>query len=250
MGIQLFISDLHLSDKRPDTLRFFLDFLQNQTQDCEALYILGDLFDAWIGDDALPPTLNPLINALKALSSRGCQLSLMHGNRDFLLGSQFCQLTRAHLLEDPSIIEIRNQRILLMHGDLLCTDDIAYQEFRQQIRNPSVIEQFLSQPIAARIEIAADYRRKSGEANSTKAADIMDVNADSVLKAMQEALADSLIHGHTHRPGKHSFHAEGKTLTRYVLSEWSADRATILRADANGLNLIDIHPGQIQQNPH
>lgn len=240
MSHELFISDLHLSEQRPDTLRFFLHFLQTQAVQADALYILGDLFDAWIGDDNQHPPVPMILDSLRAVSAQGTRLFMMHGNRDFLLGEAFCDATGATLLADPHVETMSGQTVLLMHGDLLCTDDTAYQAFRQQVRNPAVISEFLSHPIHERLAIAAAYRQKSGEANSIKAADIMDVNAASVEQYITDYSADVLIHGHTHRCATHSLQIGDKSVTRYVLSEWHDNNATILRHDQNGFTMQEI----------
>ncbi len=234
MSETLFISDLHLSGDRPDAVRLFLAFLGQRATQAETLYILGDLFDVWIGDDLEQPPIPEIKAALRTLSQSGTQLWLMHGNRDFLIGERFCAETGAELLQDPTLVDLHGIPTLLMHGDLLCTDDHAYLAFRQQIRNPDFIRQFLSLPIAQRVSTAAEYRAKSGEANSLKAEEIMDVNQQAVESTMLRHAAIRLIHGHTHRPGLHRFELDGKQALRYVLAEWHAQHAGFLSVSPDG----------------
>lgn len=228
MSEALFISDLHLSGERPDTVRLFLQFLEQRAPRANSLYILGDLFDAWIGDDLDLPPIPQVKSALRALSDSGTKIHLMHGNRDFLLGDRFCAETGSELLVDPSLIDLQRIPTLLMHGDTLCTDDQTYQAFRQQIRDPAFIQRFLTLPIPQRLATAAEYRAKSGEANSLKAAEIMDVNQQAVEDALRQHGALRLIHGHTHRPDLHRFSLDGRPAQRYVLAEWHAHRAGLL----------------------
>ncbi len=228
MSELLFISDLHLSGDRPDTVRLFLQFLTSRAPQAETLYILGDLFDAWIGDDLDLPPIPQIKSALRTLSDSGTNIRLMHGNRDFLLGDRFCVETGCELLVDPCLIDLQGMPTLLMHGDTLCTDDQAYQAFRQQIRDPTFIQRFLTLPIPQRLATAAEYRAKSGEANSLKAADIMDVNQQAVESTMRQHEALRLIHGHTHRPDLHRFTLDGQPAQRYVLAEWHTHHAGLL----------------------
>ena len=158
----------------------------------------------------------------------------MHGNRDFLIGEKFCTETGAELLQDPTMVELHGVPTLLMHGDLLCTDDHAYQAFRRQVRDPDFIRQFLRLPIAERITTAAEYRSKSGEANSLKADDIMDVNQQAVESTMLRHAVKRLIHGHTHRPHLHRFKLNGEPAFRYVLAEWHADHGGFLSVSPDG----------------
>jgi len=230
----LFISDLHLSGERPDTVQLFLDFLQQRAPRTQELYILGDLFDVWIGDDLVQPPIPQIKDALRRLTAGGTRAWLMHGNRDFLIGPAFCRETGLELLDDPVKIELQGTPTLLMHGDLLCSDDLAYQAFRQHVRDPAMIERFLALPIPQRIETAASYRAQSGEAKSTKAADIMDVNQQTVEGYMLEQAVQQLIHGHTHRPGLHRFELAGRPAQRHVLAAWQPRQAELLRVDERG----------------
>ena len=230
----LFISDLHLSGERPETVQRFLRFLQQRAPQADQLYILGDLFDAWIGDDLDLPPIPQIKQALQRLTGNGVPVSLMHGNRDFLIGERFCQETGAELLPDPTLIDLEGIPTLLMHGDLLCSDDLAYQAFRRQIREPAFIQAFLQQSIPDRLKTAAEYRTRSGEANSLKAEAIMDVNQQTVEDFMRDHDARRLIHGHTHRPDVHSFTLDGAEARRYVLADWDDDRAALLRISPEG----------------
>lgn len=226
----LLISDLHLHPGAPEITEGFLHWLDERARGCDALYILGDFFEAWIGDDLLDlvdhdPTGNAALAAriaaaLRQLAESGTAIYLMHGNRDFLLGERFAKEAGATLLPDPSVVMLDNERVLLMHGDSLCTRDETYQAFRAQARHPLWQEQILSMPIQERITLARQLREESGEANSNKAEDIMDVTPDEVVKVMAEHGVTTLIHGHTHRPTVHELEVEGQPARRYVLGDW------------------------------
>jgi UDP-2,3-diacylglucosamine hydrolase len=224
----LFISDLHLSPDRPGTVNLFLDFLATRARRAQSLYILGDLFDAWIGDDDDSPPAAAVSAALRALTQAGTACGIMRGNRDFLLGRRFAKATGCTLMEDPTRIDMGGTRLLLMHGDLLCTDDMAYQRFRRRMRNPLIQRLFLWKSLASRRAIAADYRSKSGAATAAKTDVIMDVNADTVAAYLGRYGTGTLIHGHTHRPGDHRLDAPGGTGTRRVLAEWHPDHGEVL----------------------
>lgn len=234
----LLISDLHLSAERPQTIDLFLRFLEEQAVQANDLYILGDLFDAWIGDDALPPPIPTIIEALRRVSDAGTHIHLQHGNRDFLIGEAFATATGCQLLADPVVVELNGTPTLLMHGDLLCTDDHAYQKARQFLRSPAFIEDLLSKSIEERLAIAADYRKRSGEATAALAADIMDVNQETVEAYMQEAGVQQLIHGHTHRPGNHQFELNGAPAIRLVLAEWHDEQGQYLRVNREGIESV------------
>ena len=213
----LFISDLHLQASRPDLTRALLTFLEQQASQCQQLYILGDLFEAWIGDDAITPDQQPIIDALQQLSQQGIEIFFQHGNRDFLIQQRFSELTGCKLLPGAAMIELPAGPALLMHGDQLCTDDTEYMAFRQQLRNPQWQEQFLAQSIEQRLEIARQLRASSQSKNAEKSAEIMDVNAQAVTDAMQQYQTDLLIHGHTHRPACHQLNERQR---RIVLGDW------------------------------
>lgn len=233
--MQLFISDLHLSGDRPETVRLFLRFLRDDAAHASHLYILGDLFDVWIGDDDDRPPIPEVAAALRRLTDAGTWLGLMHGNRDFLLGEVFCRATGGELLADPTRRILQGIPTLLMHGDLLCTDDAAYLAFRRQVRDAGFQQQFLALPLEARREKAREYRAMSGEANALKPERIMDVNAQAVSETLRQQQATRLIHGHTHRPGDHRFTLDGRPVTRHVLGDWRDEGAEILCLDETGL---------------
>ena len=232
----LFISDIHLHETRPQITRAFFAFLHS-LQDVEALYILGDFFDAWIGDDDDTPLNAEVAAELHQLSQRGCQIFLMHGNRDFLLGEAFAAKAGATLLAESLVIDLYGQPTLLLHGDELCTGDRDYIAFRNQVRSPQWQAQILAQPLAARRLLAAQLREKSQAMNSLKAEDILDVTQDEVIRVMQSAGVTRLIHGHTHRPARHALEIEGKTAERIVLGDWHVQDWALAVSDKE-LNLI------------
>ena len=227
-----FISDLHLSPERPDITRAFLDFLQQQAPKGSALYILGDLFEAWVGDDDNMPLSLDVQQALKALTETGVKLFIQHGNRDFLLGQRFMATTRATLLADEHIIEYFDHRALVMHGDTLCTDDVDYQRFRRKARHPLYKWVLGLLPLKCRQRLARDWRAKSAAANKNKPSEIMDVNNDTVDAVMTKHKVNVLIHGHTHRPCRHPL-AGGE---RIVLGDWY-NKGWILKLDKSGYSL-------------
>lgn len=229
MAESLFISDLHLSHERPDTVRLFLRFLAQRASGANRLFILGDLFDAWIGDDNDAPPIPQILTALAEVAAGGVEVYFMRGNRDFLVGSRFAAATGCVLLEDPSVMQLDGTSILLMHGDLLCTDDLEYQQARKMVRSPAFIQGMLAKTIPERIALATEYRRRSGESTSLKAADIMDVNQQAVERYLRDHRATLLVHGHTHRPGRHDFPLDGAMATRIVLAEWHDHQGGYLR---------------------
>ena len=220
MSRALFISDLHLSAERPDTSQKFFEFLDAQASRAQALYILGDLFEYWLGDDELQAGGDTLAQevaaALKRVSGSGVRVALMHGNRDFLIAAGFCRATGATLLEDPSKVD----GTLLMHGDTLCTDDHDYQNWRRTARSAQWQRGFLAKSIASRRTEIEGLREKSKEVVAAKPADIMDVNADAVREAFRRHRVRRLIHGHTHRPGRHDVEVDGHACVRWVLPDW------------------------------
>jgi len=233
----LFISDLHLHESRPQLTRAFFYFLHTQAKDADKLFILGDFFDAWIGDDDDSPLNTQVAEELKKLSDAGTQIFLMHGNRDFLLGKKFAAQAGASLISEGTVIDLYNCPTLLLHGDQLCTDDTDYIAFRKQVRSSLWQQQILSQPLAARRALAAQLREKSQAMNSLKAEDIMDVTPNEVVKVMQEAGVKRLIHGHTHRPARHSLEINGEVAERIVLGDWH-HKAWAIVADEKSLELI------------
>jgi UDP-2,3-diacylglucosamine hydrolase len=229
-----FISDLHLDPARPDVTATLAAFLQEHT-DLDALYILGDLFEAWIGDDDDAALATSTAAALRAFSDAGPALYLMQGNRDFMLGRAFCQRAGATLLDDPTVIELYGEPTLLMHGDSLCTADKEYQAFRTQARDPGWQAEMLSRPLPERRALAADLRRISRDAAGNKPEDIVDVSLAEVNRVMAEHTVTRLIHGHTHRPARHT-EAGG---VRWVLGDWG-ETAWVVRADDARIELVNL----------
>ena len=216
----LFISDLHLSLEKPEITRRFVDFLQQRAKQAQALYILGDLFDAWIGDDDNTPPNKSVKNALKQLSASGTKIFLLQGNRDFLLGQRFCDETGIILLDEFAVIELSGQPTLLTHGDLLCSDDLAYQAFRLKSRSSEWQQNVLSKPLWLRLLAARWYRLRSYFHKRKKNQDIMDVNQQTVLETLRKFECRTLIHGHTHRPATHIVSIDGHAGQRIVLADW------------------------------
>jgi UDP-2,3-diacylglucosamine hydrolase len=229
----LFISDLHLAKERPVISELFLSFLNEQASNVESLYILGDLFEAWLGDDLVLPEYEPHLKALKQLSDSGVNLYIMHGNRDFLMAHNFEELTGATLLPDPTIIDLYAHPTLLMHGDTLCTDDLAYQKLREMVRNPAWISQFLKKTPEERITFARELREKSREAARQKDEMIMDVNQLAVEEAFITHKVEWLIHGHTHRQAIHDLAIDGRQCKRMVLGDWY-ESGSLLHCDESG----------------
>ena len=216
----LFISDLHLEESRPDITRAFLSFLEQQAAGVESLYILGDFFEAWIGDDERTPLQEQVAGALRQLSDSGTRLFLMHGNRDFLIGDDFCARAGATLLDDPTVIDLYGTPTLLMHGDSLCTADVEYQKFRANMRNPQWQQMILQRPLKDRQQMARQLREISMAKNQGKEEFIMDVTPEEVVKDMERHQVQRLIHGHTQRPAVHELTANGQPARRIVLGDW------------------------------
>ncbi|OHX38410.1 UDP-2,3-diacylglucosamine diphosphatase [Methylomonas sp. LWB] len=238
----LFISDLHLAWEKPGLTRRFLDFLQYRASRAQAVYILGDLFDAWIGDDDKTPPNRSIKKALRALTEAGIRIFLLQGNRDFLLGEQFCRETGIALLDDYSVIDLNGTRVLLTHGDLLCTDDEAYQAFRKKSRNPRWRNNVLSKPLILRLLAARWYRLRSFYHKRGKTDEIMDVNQQTVAETMRQHGCDILIHGHTHRPNLHEFLLEGRHAKRFVLADWTMDGASALCWNGSSFQQERLYP--------
>lgn len=233
----LFISDLHISLEKPEITRRFLAFLQNRAPKAGAVYILGDLFDVWIGDDDQTPPNNKIRKQLKKLTTTGTQVYLQQGNRDFLLGKKFCQDTGVTLLDDYVVIDLHGASTLLTHGDLLCTDDLPYQAFRAKSHTPEWQQSVLAKPLLLRLLAARWYRLRSYFHKRKKSLDIMDVNQDTVLKVMHAYNSSRLIHGHTHRPKVHNFEINGQPAQRFVLAAWSKEAGEILCWNSNGYQI-------------
>jgi len=234
MSHTLFISDLHLCTSRPAINDLFARFLKDIAPQAEALYILGDFFEYWAGDDDLDAPLHTSVaQQLNALAAQGTRLYLMHGNRDFLIGEAFLKVANMTLLPDPTLIELYGTPTLLMHGDTLCTDDVEYQKFRVMVRSPQYQQAVLAKPLAERKAMIEALRKKSEEEKSYKSESIMDVNADAVADALRKHGYPRLIHGHTHRPMRHEVNVDGKACERWVLQDWY-EGAGYLRCDALG----------------
>ena len=229
-----FISDLHLCDARPDINRVFFDFLKGPAREAESLYILGDLFEYWAGDDDLGDPFNHSVAAALAEYSRtGIPLKLMHGNRDFLLDGEFAAACGGVLLDDPHVLDLFGARTVLMHGDTLCTDDVDYQKFRIQVRDPARQKSFLALPLQARKKQIEAVRQTSESEKTRKAPEIMDVNQGAVEVVLREHAYPRLIHGHTHRPARHVHSVDGRSCERWVLADWYRT-GSYLRCDENG----------------
>jgi len=235
----LFISDLHIDAGRPPILRQFLSFLTMQAAHAEALYILGDLFESWVGDDDPDSAQAAAIQGIRGLTSRGVPCFVMHGNRDFLLSARFCRDSGAELVPDPTIVTLYGERILVMHGDALCTDDRAYQRLRATVRDPDWQRRFLKLPVKARRALAGAARTGSQAHNAAMEQAITDVNATSVAQALRVSGLTTLLHGHTHRPAIHAIEVDGRPCTRIVLGDWY-HQGSVLRWDQNGPELVSL----------
>lgn len=234
----LFISDLHLCPSRPQIGRLFLDFLAGPARQAEVLYILGDLFEYWAGDDDLDDSFNAEVcTALHALSASGVPLFFMAGNRDFLASEGFARAAGLTLLPDPALVEVAGATTLLMHGDTLCTDDAAYQAFRAEVRSPEWRQAFLALPLAQRKAQIEALRLESEAQKRIKPMEIMDVNPDAVLQALTFHRCNRLIHGHTHRPSHHRIEAGDHACERWVLPDWY-EKGGYLACDAEGCQLL------------
>ena len=235
MSRTLFIADLHLCQEEPAITGGFLHFLQREAPHCDALYILGDLFEAWIGDDDPNPLHQQVASALRALP---VPVYFIHGNRDFLVGRRFARASGMTLLPEEQVLTLYGHRLLIMHGDTLCTDDAGYLRFRAKVHNPWIQRLFLALPLWVRKRIAARMRADSKQANQHKSQSIMDVNQDAVVATMQRHQVPLLIHGHTHRPAIHTLTLQSDTAQRAVLGAWHS-RGSMIQLDAAGIQLID-----------
>jgi UDP-2,3-diacylglucosamine hydrolase len=236
----LFISDLHLDSARPHIIELFLDFLREQACHADALYVLGDLYEYWIGDDNPAKELQPTIAALAKLSQRGVAIYFIHGNRDFLIGREFARQSGCQLLPETAVINLYGEPTLIMHGDSLCTDDIAYQRFRARMRNKLVQRIILSLSVNMRQKIARQLRAQSQQAIDSKTAEIMDVNPQAVEAVMKKHGVRRLIHGHTHRPAMHKFEIDGSPVIRIVLGDWY-EQGSVLRCTPQDCELRGIN---------
>ena len=236
----LFISDLHLCTSRPEISQVFFDFLRGPALDAESLYILGDLFEYWAGDDDLVDPFNGSVAAALAECSRaGPVLRFMHGNRDFLLDGDFAKACGGSLLDDPYALDLFGTPTLLMHGDTLCTDDTDYQKFRVQVRDPAWQKNFLALPLAARKRQIEAVRQTSESEKQRKPPEIMDVNQAAVEALLRERSYPRLIHGHTHRPARHVHSVDGRSCERWVLSDWYRT-GSYLRCDESGCRPVQL----------
>ena len=240
MNPALFIADLHLSPTRAGVAERFLRFLGEEVRSASALVILGDLFDRWVGDDDAEDGFNRrLLDALRELAGSGVAVQLMHGNRDFLVSTAVARSSGLELLADPSLHDLFGTRTLLMHGDLLCTDDVRYQRYRARVRRPALIRAFLALPRAVRRAIGGSLRGVSEKEKQVKAPVIMDVNAGAVEQTLRSHGYPRLIHGHTHRPGKHVHVVDGHACERWVLADWY-ERGSYLRCDERGCEAVTL----------
>lgn len=236
---RLFVSDVHLDVSAPEATGQFLAFLAGEAAQAEALYILGDLFEAWVGDDDADPDKERVCQGLKALVRRGVPCFAMHGNRDFLLGAGFCERSGCHLLSDPVVAHFGAEAVLLTHGDALCTDDHPYQELRSIVRDPVWQRRYLALPREHR-ELLADEARAGSRRHTTRTVpNIMDVNASAVTAAFRAAGVHRMIHGHTHRPGIHAHDVDGATAQRLVLGAWY-EQGSYLRGEDGKYELIEL----------
>ena len=228
-----FISDLHLEQNKPHLTKAFENFINSKINSRDELFILGDFFEQWIGDDNEDSFIKSIKNILKAKTARGLKIHFMHGNRDFLIGDKFCEEVGVKLLDDPFIINLNGKKVMLMHGDSLCTDDKAYQDFRNLVRNKDWQEDFLSKDLMERKEVAKNLREISSLENKSKDEAIMDVNQNEVLKVIRNYSIDVLIHGHTHRPCIH----DDNGVPRMVLGDWG-DFLWFIESSKGNLSLI------------
>lgn len=223
----LFIADLHLQTEEPAITAGFLRFLQGEARQADALYILGDLFEAWIGDDDPNPLHQQIASAIKAVVDAGVPCYFIHGNRDFLVGQRFARQSGMILLAEEERLNLYGREVLIMHGDTLCTDDLGYLAFRAKVHTPWIQRLFLALPLFIRHRIAARMRADSKAANSSKSMEIMDVNPQAVVDAMERHHVQWLIHGHTHRPAVHELQANGQPAWRVVLGAWHSEGSMV-----------------------
>ena len=232
----LVVSDVHLDATRPQAAAQFHQFLATEARAAQALYVLGDLFETWVGDDDPDPHRRQVIAALGELAAGGTAIYFMHGNRDFLLGERFCRDTGGELLVDPTVVERDGRRVLLSHGDALCTDDVPYQKLRALVRDPAWQRQFLKLSLSARATLAREARAASQAHTAAQQPMLMDVNDLAVADLFRRAGVDTIVHGHTHRPGVYHHEVSGRLHTRIVTGDWYS-QGSVLRWDATGLRL-------------
>ena len=235
----LFISDLHLEAERPDIGNQFIEFLKTEAMEADDLYILGDLFEAWVGDDDPNTHYAKIKMAIRKVVDKGVPVYFMHGNRDFMIGRRFANETGVVILTDPYPVDMYGQKALLSHGDVLCTDDAQYQRVRLMTRDPDWQASILAKPLKERLRIAEEARRQSLERTLNMNMDIMDVNQDAVRRVITEHGVDVLLHGHTHRPGIHSIDLGNRKAQRIVLGDWYR-QGSVLRWDLRGPKLREM----------
>lgn len=238
----LFISDLHLDEEQPAIADGLLAFLSREAAHAHTLYVLGDLFETWIGDDNETLFNTRIAAAFRAFTDAGRALYFMHGNRDFMLGEAFAARCGGTLIGENTLIDLHGTRTLLLHGDSLCTDDHDYQKFRTMVRAPQWQENILRLPLPARLALAAKMRGESKTHNANKAENIMDVNEQAVAATLRAHHAEAILHGHTHRPAVHRVELGERTATRYVLGDWHAGKAWCIRANSSGIHLESFTP--------
>ncbi len=235
----LFISDLHLEPGRPEIGEQFLAFLAGPAREADALYILGDLFEAWIGDDDPNPYYATMKAAIRELADSGVPVFFMHGNRDFMIGDAFAAETGVTLLDDPQLIDLYGEKVLISHGDALCTDDIEYQQVRAMTRNPDWKAMMMAKSIEERIAFALQAREQSQAKHQAMEEEIVDVNQDAVEQTVREHEVDVLLHGHTHRPAVHPFHVDERPVHRIVLGDWY-EQGSLVEWDEDGPRLDEL----------
>ena len=241
MNRALFISDLHLAPERPAIIDLFVRFCDEIASQYEALYILGDFVEYWLGDDDPAEGLQPAFDALKKLADAGCSIFFMHGNRDFLIGDALAQRCGFKRIPDPTLIHLNDKAILLMHGDTLCTDDVDYMQFRNEVRDENFQKSFLAKSLGERQQIAQSLRESSKEATAQKKPEIMDVNQQAVESVISQHRVQLLIHGHTHRPAIHSLEVKGVPSKRIVLGDWYDSGSYLAFDDSTSLKLQNYH---------
>jgi len=232
----LFISDLHLDADRPEVTEQFLQFLQGEAVSANGLYILGDLFESWVGDDDPNAHYLKVKVGLRKLTNQGVPVYFMHGNRDFAIGERFAEETGVQLLPDPQVIDLYGENVLLSHGDAYCTDDVQYQVIRKMVRDPNWLAAMLKKPLGERLRFAAQARAASAAHGGAINEKIADVNQGAIEQALRRANVDTMVHGHTHRPGEHRFTVDGDPASRIVLGDWYS-QGSVLRWDNEGPRL-------------
>lgn len=240
MSHSLFIADLHLSASSSKLFQRFQSFLEGPAREADALYILGDLFETWVGDDDIPSPFNQkVVQALAGLVQHGTKLFYLHGNRDFLLGNKFAKACGATHISDPTILILEDGvRTLLTHGDLLCTEDEEYQAWRKQVRSVTWQRKVMTLPIEERYKIAEEATAMSAQAKKKKTMMIMDVTPQAVVDLLRKNDYPRLIHGHTHRPARHTYRLDDNTCERWVLTDWNSRKSGYLKCDENGCSAI------------